>query len=162
MAENVNPSLVFTISPHKKQTKAEAEEENILVLAPFTKRPKINFGDVKINNDVERSLLLINTQPNDLELNISSDELKINNYQIKIEKNKNISLKIKWQPEEAGKFNFSILIEALNSPRLKFPIAAFGTCIKPEEKKIRKPLGTIQIKASSFNSKSISTLLFNT
>ncbi|CAF0715076.1 unnamed protein product [Brachionus calyciflorus] len=144
MAENICPGLFFTISPFKKQPQ-EKEEENILVIAPFSKRPRINFGESKINQSVQRSLLIINSQATDLDLIISSDDLKINNFNLKLEKDATQNLKITWQPDKPGNFNFSIQVEAVNLPRLKFTISAFGICIKPEEKKtVRKPLATVQ------------------
>lgn len=140
--------LVFSISPVKKQPKSkkdEEEEENILTLAPFTKPPKINFGQLKINDSVERSVLLINPQQFDLDLVVTNNELNINNIQLKIEKGKNINLKITWRPEKPGNFKFAILFEVTNSARLKFLVHAFGVCVKPEEKKpIRKPLNMLQ------------------
>ena len=140
--------LVFSISPVKKQPKSkkdEEDEENILTLAPFTKPPKINFGQLKINDSVERSVLLINPQQFDLDLVVTNNELNINNIQLKIEKGKNINLKITWRPEKPGNFKFAILFEVTNSARLKFLVHAFGVCVKPEEKKpIRKPLNMLQ------------------
>lgn len=140
--------LVFSISPVKKQPKSKKEEddeENILTLAPFTKPPKINFGQLKINESVIRSVLLINPQNFDLDLVVSNNELNINNIELKIEKGKNVNLKITWRPEKPGNFKFAILFEVTNSARLKFLVHAFGVCIKPEEKKpIRRPLNMLQ------------------
>ncbi|CAF0864329.1 unnamed protein product [Brachionus calyciflorus] len=140
--------LVFSISPVKKQPKKknqEEEEENILTLAPFTKPPKINFGQLKINESVERAVLLINPQQFDLDLVVTNNELNINNIQLKIEKGRNVNLKIVWTPEKPGNYKFAILFEVTNSARLKFLVHAFGICIKPEEKKpIRKPLNMLQ------------------
>lgn len=56
--------LAFSISPAKpKKSKAnEDDDDYVLTLAPFTKAPKINFGQVKVNTLVERNLLIINPQ----------------------------------------------------------------------------------------------------
>lgn len=128
--------LVFSISPAKKQPnkKNEDEDENILTLAPFTKPPKINFGKLKENESVQRNVLLINPQDFDLELNISNNELNINNIHVTVPKGQNLNLKICWQPEKAGNYKFAILFEVTNSARLKFLVHAFGICFKPEEK----------------------------
>ncbi|RNA10121.1 abnormal spindle-like microcephaly-associated -like protein, partial [Brachionus plicatilis] len=140
--------LVFSISPAKKQPKSkkdDEDEENILTLAPFTKPPKINFGQLKINESVQRSVLIINPQQFDLDLIVTNNELNINNIQLKIEKLKNVNLKITWCPEKPGNHKFAILFEVTNSARLKFLVHAFGVCIKPEEKKpIRKPFNMLQ------------------
>lgn len=142
--------LVFSISPCKKAPKKkdpnEDNEEYILTLAPFTKPPKINFGQVKLNETVERNLLIINPQQFQLELNVTNTELNIDNIRLTLEKGQNINLKIKWQPVKPDNYKYSILFEVLNSARLKFLVHAFGVCIKPEVKKttIRKPLTMLQ------------------
>jgi hypothetical protein len=133
--------LAFSISPARKQSKNknnnnnEDDEEYVLTLAPFTRPPKINFGTVKINEIVDRNLLILNPQQFQVELNVSSNELNINNIHLVLEKNQNINLNIKWQPDRADYYKYSILFEVTNSARLKFVVHAYGVCVKPEPKK---------------------------
>lgn len=147
-AAEVLSSLGFSISPPKKQPKkkGEEEEEYLLTLAPFTKAPKINFGELKVENTVEKNLLIINPQEFRVELNIKNNELNIDNFQLALEKGENVNLKLKWTPVKPGNYKFAISFEVLHSARLKFLVHAFGTCIKPEVKKLgpRKPLTVLQ------------------
>ncbi|RNA01366.1 abnormal spindle-like microcephaly-associated -like protein [Brachionus plicatilis] len=153
MAKSFSYDFYFNSSPTKKSVGDVENEENILVLAPFTKRPKINFGKIKINDSANRSLVLINSQTNDLDVVISSEELKINNIELKIEKGKSTTLKLTWQPNRPGNFNFVLQIEAINIPKLKFVVSAFGVCCEPTTKKcIRKPLKSIQTSENKQNS----------
>lgn len=138
--------LVFSISPAKKQVKKkdDDDDENILTLAPFTKPPKINFGQLKENDTVQRSVLIINPQEFDLDLNVTNNDLNINNISLTIDKGQDLNLKITWNPDKAGNYKFGILFEVTNSARLKFLVHAFGICIKPEDKKPRKPFNMLQ------------------
>jgi hypothetical protein len=139
--------LAFSISPAKPRSKKsqEDEEDYILTLAPFTKPPKINFGQVRINTQVERSLLIQNTQQFEVVLNVSNQDLKINNMELTIPPNTNLEFKIKWQPDKPDGFKYSILFEVTNCARLKFIVHAFGVCLPDNSKKIaRKPLTMLQ------------------
>ena len=144
-----NYDLAFSISPAKNKPEAkkstEDDEEYTLTLAPFTKAPKINFGTVKLNNLVERNLLIINPQEFQVKLNVSSTDLKINNMEIIIEPLANICFKIKWQPEKPDNYKYTILFEVTSCARFKFKVHAFGICVQPQEMpKIRKPLATLK------------------
>jgi hypothetical protein len=151
---DLNPStvsatfgLAFSISPAKHKAKSkhdEDDEEYILTLAPFTKPPKINFGQVKLNQQVERNLLIINPQQFEVKLNISNQDLKINNMEITINANTNIDFKIKWQPDKPDNYKYSILFEVTNCARLKFLVHAFGVCLSDNKKMPRKPLTMLQ------------------
>lgn len=139
--------LAFSISPAKHKPKSkhdEDDEEYILTLAPFTKPPKINFGQVKLNQQVERNLLIINPQQFEVKLNISNQDLKINNMEITINANTNIDFKIKWQPDKPDNYKYSILFEVTNCARLKFLVHAFGVCLPDNKKMPRKPLTMLQ------------------
>ena len=155
-----NYGLAFSISPAKKKPKDKKsnddDEEYILTLAPFTKAPKINFGTVKLNTLVERNLLIINPQDFEVKLNVSNQDLKINNMEIIIDRMTNICFKIKWQPDKPDSYKYTILFEVTNCARLKFIVHAFGICPKPQEMpKIRKPLTMLQPlkkeKSAQFN-----------
>jgi hypothetical protein len=143
-----NYGLAFSISPAKKRankTGDDEDEEYKLTLAPFTKAPKINFGQVKVNQAVERNLLIINPQEFEVKLKVSNDDLKINNMEITIAQMTNIDFKIKWQPDKPDNYKYSILFEVTNCARLKFLVHAFGVCLAPEvAKKHRKPLTMLQ------------------
>lgn len=141
-----NYGLAFSISPAKKRAKKDDEddEEYTLTLAPFTKAPKINFGEVKLNTTVERTVLIVNPQQFEVKLNVTNQDLEINNMELTIGKQENISFKIKWQPEKPNNYKYSIMFEVTNSVRLKFLVHAFGVCVAPPQKKIRKPLSTFQ------------------
>lgn len=84
-----NYGLAFSISPAKKKVKKpndkdEDDEEYTLTLAPFCKAPKINFGEVKVNTIVERTVLIINPQQFDVKLNVTNQDLEINNMELLI------------------------------------------------------------------------------
>jgi hypothetical protein len=92
-------------------------------------------------------LLIINPQQFELELNIVSNELNINNIKLKIEKNESVSLKLRWQPCKPDSYKYSILFEVLNSARLKFMVHAFGVCLKPpmaKKQAPRRPFAVLQ------------------
>ena len=141
-----NYGLVFSISPAKIQKiKSEEDEEYVLTLAPFTKAPKINFGQVKMETTVERNLLIINPQQFEVKLTVKNQELAIDNMELTIDKMTNVNFKIKWQPEKPGNYKYAILFEVTNNARLKFLVHAFGVCPEPVKKKpIRKPFTTLQ------------------
>lgn len=140
--------LAFSISPAKPKKPSKEDDENeeyVLTLAPFTKAPKINFGQVKPNTLVERNLLIINPQQFEVKLNVQNQELAIDNMEIIIAKMTNVNFKIKWQPDKPDNYKYSILFEVTNNARLKFLVHAFGICTAPVVKKpIRKPLSTFQ------------------
>ena len=138
-------ALVFSISPSKKPTKKvdKDEERALLILAPFNKAPKINFGQVKINQCIERSLLVVNPQEFGVKLNIKNTDLNIDNLEVEIERHGNIDFRIKWQPNKADSYKFSIIFEVSNS-RLKFIVHAFGICFEPPKKKVYKNLTILQ------------------
>lgn len=142
-----NNGLAFSISPSKKRPKKQNEdddEEYTLTLAPFTKPPKISFGEVKVNTMVERTVLIVNPQDFDVKLNVTNQDLEINNLEVSIGKQENVYFKIKWQPEKPNNYKYSIMFEVTNSARLKFLVHAFGVCVAPPQKKIRKPLTMFQ------------------
>ena len=56
----------------------------------------------------------------------------------------NVYFKIKWQPEKPNNYKYSIMFEVTNSARLKFLVHAFGVCIAPVQKMIRKPVTMLQ------------------
>ena len=150
--------LAFSISPATHRTKAkngrhnnaaddDDDEEYVLTLAPFTRPPKINFGTVKLNQLVERNLLIINPQQFEVVLNVSNQDLRINNMEITIGKMTNIDFKIRWQPDKADNYKYSILFEVVNNARLKFLVHAFGVCLAPPKKPApvnRKPFTMLQ------------------
>lgn len=142
MAAACVQGLVFSISPGKpkpKKTKNEEEELNLLTLAPFTRPPKISFGnEVKPNESVERALVIHNPQEFTVDLVISNQELNINNFPVSVESKKDMTIRIKWQPEKPGIHKYTIIVECTSTPKFKFIVHAFGTCVKPPEKK--KPL----------------------
>ena len=150
MSATAASSLAFSISPTKKLTKSNQDEDDeiyVLTLAPFTRPPKINFGQVKLNSSVERNLLIINPQQFSVELNINSNELNINNIRLTLEKEAKANLKIKWQPDRADYYKYSIFLEVCNTARLKFVVHAYGVCVKPDPKKsanIRRPFAMLQ------------------
>ena len=148
--------LTFSISPSKKvkSKKQEDDEEYFLTLAPFTKPPKVSFGTVKLNETVERTVIIINPQQFQVDLNVSNEQLNINNYPLTVAANQSINLKIKWSPEKPDNYKYSILFEVTNSARLKFIVHAYGICVKPEVKKTanRKPFTMLQpLKEKSSN-----------
>jgi hypothetical protein len=136
---------MFSISPAKKQSKNYDKdvEKNMLFLAPFNKAPKINFGQVKPHDIVEKSLLVVNPQDFKLKLIIKNTYLNINNIEVEIERQANIDFRIKWQPKKAESYNFSIRFEVLGS-RLQFIVHAFGVCVEPPKKKVFKNLTILQ------------------
>jgi hypothetical protein len=142
--------LAFSISPAKQKPKSKGQAENedndsVLTLAPFTKAPKINFGQVKVDAQVERNLLIINPQEFEVELKVSNRDLKIEDMIIKIEKLTNVDFKLKWQPDTPGDFKYTIFFEVTNCARLKFIVHAFGVCLKPVVvPKPRKPMVMLQ------------------
>jgi hypothetical protein len=144
-ASNASLGLMFSISPAKKQEKKydKDEEKYMLLLAPFNKAPRINFGQVKPHEIVEKSLLVVNPQDFTLKLNIKNTDLNINNIEVEIERQANIDFRIKWQPEKAESYKFSIIFEVSNS-RLKFIVHAFGVCVEPPKKKVFKNLTILQ------------------
>jgi hypothetical protein len=142
--------LAFSISPAKPKPKTKGQTDDddddyVLTLAPFTKAPKINFGQVKIDAQVERNLLIINPQQFEVELKVSNQDLKIEDMIIKIEKLTNVDFKLKWQPDTPGDFKYTIFFEVTNCARLKFIVHAFGVCLKPVvAPKSRKPMVMLQ------------------
>ena len=142
--------LAFSISPAKPKPKSKGQADNedndsVLTLAPFTKAPKINFGQVKVDAQVERNLLIINPQEFEVELKVSNRDLKIEDMIIKIEKLTNVDFKLKWQPDTPGDFKYTIFFEVTNCARLKFIVHAFGVCLKPVVvTKPRKPMVMLQ------------------
>jgi hypothetical protein len=145
-----NHGLAFSISPAKPKPKSKTSNEGedddyVLTLAPFTKAPKINFGQIKVNAQVERNLLIINPQQFEIVLKVSNQELNIDDMLIKIEKMTNIDFKLKWQPDAPGNFKYTILFEVTNCARLKFIVHAYGVCLKPiAVPKPRKPMVMLQ------------------
>jgi hypothetical protein len=161
MAAATSHGLAFSISPAKKQhkKKTEDEEEHILTLAPFTKPPKISFGQVKVNELVERNVLISNPQHFPIDLVISNQELNINNLPVSIEANSTINLSIKWQPDLPNNYKYAIVVECMNTARFKFIIHAYGICLKPEVKKpVRKPLNSLQPLKKETSSKTASVI----
>jgi hypothetical protein len=142
--------LAFSISPAKPKPKTKGktdddDDDYVLTLAPFTKAPKINFGQVKMDAQVERNLLIINPQQFEVELKVSNQDLKIEDMIIKIEKLTNVDFKLKWQPDTPGDFKYTIFFEVTNCARLKFIVHAFGVCPKPvAAPKSRKPMVMLQ------------------
>lgn len=146
---SLSSGLAFSISPCKKSNRKNKDDDEvyILTLAPFTKPPKISFGTVKLNESVEKMLLIVNPQQFNVELNVTNTELNIDNIKLMIEKGAQIELKLKWEPSKPDNYKYSIQFEVLNSARLKFIVHAFGICEKPDPKKkapIRKPLTVLQ------------------
>ena len=141
MATLLSDGLIFSISPPcKKQTKKNDENDDsniMLILAPFNKIPKINFGQIRINKEVTRNLLIINPQEFSLNLVIRSESLNINKLELNIDKKTTINFKLIWKPVKIDKCTFKINIEIKNS-RLKFQITAFGECIGEPAKKGKK------------------------
>lgn len=131
-------SLAFSISPCVKQKGKKNQEDDetyVLTLAPFTRPPKISFGTVKVNESVEKSLLITNPQDFDMELNVFNNELNINNIKLNIEKGQTVALKLKWEPTKADNYRYTINFEVLNSLKLKFVVHAYGICEKIDPKK---------------------------
>ena len=147
-ASSSTNGLVFSISPCKKQPKSnnnDDDEKHVLTLAPFTKPPKISFGQVKVNEIVERYVLIINPQQFKVDLNIVNQALNLNNYPMSLEANQSANLKISWQPDKPDNYKYTILFEVTNNAKLKFIVHAYGICLKPEPKKaVRKPFSTLQ------------------
>lgn len=145
-------SLAFAISPAKKQAHknngSDEDDNYILTLAPFTQVPKINFGQIKPQQTVEKNLLIVNPQQFRVELNVVNGELNINNIKLTLDKGEQLNLKLKWQPVKPDNYKYAILFEVLNSARLKFVVHAFGVCIKPDPKKSkpapRRPFTVLQ------------------
>ena len=147
--------LAFSISPapkkkpSKSSNKDEDDDEYILTLAPFTRVPKINFGEVKVNTLVERILLISNPQEFTVRLNVTNQDLDINNMEIDIPRNTQVDFKIRWQPEKPGQYKYAITFELIEGAKLKFLVHAFGICkAPPPPKKVvqipRKPLAMLQ------------------
>ena len=140
--------LVFSISPAKPRPKskasAEDDEEYVLTLAPFTKPPKINFGSVKANIEIERNVLIINPQEFPVVLKVTNEELNLKDT-IDINKLTNVDFKIRWKPEAPGDYKYTILFEVTNTARLKFIVHAYGVCPRPAVvAKPRKPMVMLQ------------------
>lgn len=137
-------SLAFSISPcakPKNKKNQEDDETYMLTLAPFTRPPKISFGTVKVNESVEKSLLIVNPQEFGMELNVVNSELNINNIKLFIDKGETVALKLKWEPTKPDSYRYTINFEVINSLKLKFVVHAYGICEKPDPKKkaIRRP-----------------------
>ena len=71
--------LTFSISPAKPKSKSKGQVDNedndsVLTLAPFTGAPKINFGQVKVDSQVERNFLIINPQEYDIDLKVRNHD----------------------------------------------------------------------------------------
>lgn len=143
--------MVFSISPTKRASKQLVKQKDniedecaMLVLAPFSKSPKINFGQLKLNESVERSLKIVNPQEFNVKLKLKkNEELDLDEKLIDIDKQSSILLNLKWKPNKADNFKFIIQFELLNS-RLKFMVHAFGNCIKvpinnAKNKAIKRP-----------------------
>lgn len=145
-APGIANSLAFSISPAKpSKNKSTDDDDYSLTLAPFTKAPKISFGTVKLNTLVERNLLIINPQSFEVKLNVLSQELAINNLELIIDKMSNVNFKIKWQPDKADSYKYTIFFEVINNARLKFLVHCYGVCTAPVVKKgPRKPFTMLQ------------------
>jgi hypothetical protein len=149
-------SLAFSISPARRPTKSQLKsseddgenEEYILTLAPFTRPPKINLGQVRANHSSARHLLIINPQQFTVALNINSTELHINNIALELLAGATATLTITWQPERPDHYKYAIFVEVTNAARLKFLVHAYGVCVKsPDPKKTvlnRRPFTTLQ------------------
>ena len=143
MATLLSDGLIFSISPPcKRQNRSKDENDEssnvMVILAPFNKIPKINFGQVKINKEVTRNLLIVNPQEFSLNLLVTSESLNLNKLEINIDKKTTINFKLIWRPTKVDKYTFKINIDLKNS-RLKFQINAFGECIdEPKRTKTRQ------------------------
>ena len=67
----------------------------------------------------------------------------------------NVNFKIKWQPDRADSYKYTIFFEVINNAKLKFLVHCYGHCIAPVVKKVRKPFTTLQPlkreKTANFN-----------
>lgn len=137
--------LAFSISPSKHKKKEDDEDDYTLTLAPFTKAPKISFGNVKVNTLIERNLLIINPQQFEVRLNVVSQELQIDNMELVIDKMSNVNFKIKWQPDKPDSYKYTIFFQVINNAKLRFLVHCYGHCIAPPTKKpARKPFQMLQ------------------
>lgn len=139
----------FTILEDKSVAELN-KEENILVLAPFSKTPKIDFGQLKpgATKPIERKLIIQNTQTFEANLTITCHDLEINHMRISIPSMDSVHLMIKWKPDKEGSYSHAILFEVTNAARLKFIVHAFGVCLQAA-KKARKPLVQFQPKVAA-------------
>ena len=128
-------ALVFSISPSSKTARKNNNDEDryMLFLAPYNKTLSINLGQLKINQSVEKSLVLVNPQDLTIKLKITNKDLNIDNLEVEIERQGNIEFKIKWQPFKPGNYNFMITYEVLNS-RLNFKVCVVGACVEAPKK----------------------------
>ena len=114
----------FSISPATRTNPSKSsnkdDDECILTLAPFRRVPKINLGEVKVNTLVERILLITNPQEFTVRLNVTNQDLDINNMEIDIPRNTQVDFKIRWQPEKPGQYKYTITFELIESAKLKF------------------------------------------
>ena len=78
--------------------------------------------------------------------------------ELKIGKMENLYFKIKWQSEKPNNYKYSIMFEVNNSARLKFLVHAFGVCIAPVQKMIRKPVTMLQPLKREKNQKCINVI----
>lgn len=145
MISSRSGSTSFKILFDNTDKEETIEEECILILAPFTKTPRIDFGQLRANSNkaIVRLLAIQNEQSFDVDLQITCQDLEINNLKLSIPKKETVHLEIKWQPEREGSYKHAILFEVTNASRLKFIVHAFGVCL-PAVKKARKPLAAFQ------------------
>jgi len=124
-------------------------DQDVLVLAPFSKTPKIDFGQLKLGatKPVERILAIQNIQTFDVNLKITCQDLELNNMQLTIPSMETVHICIRWKPDVSGSYSHAILFEVTNAARLKFIVHAFGVCV-PAPKRTRKPLVQFQPKVS--------------
>jgi hypothetical protein len=126
-------SIKFFFSPPGKSQKNDENDVNILTLAQFTKTPKISFGNVQLNSSVTRQLIIKNPQDFKVKLTVTCKDLKIDNVDLNIEKNAEISLDLSWQPTEIGPFKYKIVVEVVDN-HAKFLVHAFGNCTAAPKK----------------------------
>jgi hypothetical protein len=156
-----NNYLTFSISKTINQNDENTDSK--LILAPYLPVPKIDFGQAKINESIERNISIVNPQKFEVVLSIymsfnKSDKLA----QLKLNAGSNTNFNIKWQPDKPDKYSYTIIFEVINQARLKFSVNAVGLCIpdsaaKPLKRMLR-PLNPNEIGKHIHNQKAISNV----
>jgi hypothetical protein len=156
-----NSYLTFSIS--KTINQKDENSDSKLILAPYLPVPKIDFGQAKIKESIERNLSIVNPQKFEVVLSIymscnKSDKLA----QLELNPGSNTNFNIKWQPEKPDKYSYTIIFEVINQARLKFAVNAVGLCIpdsavKPLKRMLR-PLNPNEMGKQIHNQKAISNV----
>jgi len=154
-----NKICYLSISVSKTINQNDENKDFKLILAPFEPLPKIDFGQAKINDIIERNLSIENPQKFPVELTVYMSCSKSNEIaHLNVAPGSSTKINIKWQPEKADKYVYTINFEVVNVARLKFPVNAVGVCVPdsvPTRKTTRmlRPLNSNEVEKQNQNQK---------